>query len=188
MYGCESWTIKKVEHWRIDAFKLCCWRRLLRVPWTARRSSQSTLKEISPDIHWKDWCCSWNSDTLATWCKNWLIWKDPDAGKDWRWGEKGTTEEKMVGWHHRLYGHEFEQALGVGDEQGGLAWCSPWGCKELDMTEQLIKCKKIIFLINNKSLNTLIWKDQQPTEKWTLSQKVRENGNTSEFKYQKTKI
>ena len=61
MYGCESWTIKKTEHWRIDAFELWCWRILLRVPWTARRSVLS--------VHWKDWCWSWNSNTLATWCE-----------------------------------------------------------------------------------------------------------------------
>ena len=69
--------------------------------------------------------------------KNWLIGKDPDAGKDWRQVEKGITEDEMVGWHHRLEGHEFEQALGVGDRQGRLACSSPWGCKELDTTEQL---------------------------------------------------
>ena len=69
--------------------------------------------------------------------KNWLIGKDPDAGKDWRWKEKGTTEDEMVGWHHRLDGQEFEQAQGVGDGQGCLACCSPWGHKELDMTEWL---------------------------------------------------
>ena len=101
MYGCESWTVKKAERWRIDAFKLWCWRRLGRVPWTARRSNQSILKEISPDIHWKDWCWSWNSNTLATWWKNWLIGKDPDAGKDWRW-EKGMTEDEMIGWYHNV--------------------------------------------------------------------------------------
>ena len=67
--------------------------------------------------------------------KNWLIWKAPDAGKDWRWEEKGMTEDKVVGWHHWLTGHEFEQALGVGDWKGSLACCSPWGHKELDMTE-----------------------------------------------------
>ena len=67
--------------------------------------------------------------------KNWLIWKDPDAGKDWRQEKKGTTEDKMVGWHHWLNGHEFEQALGVGDGQGGLACCSPWGSKESDTTK-----------------------------------------------------
>ena len=69
--------------------------------------------------------------------KNWLIGKDPDAGKDWRQEVKGMTEEEMVGWHHQLYGHEFEQALGVGNGQGSMACCSPWGLKELDMTEQL---------------------------------------------------
>ena len=67
--------------------------------------------------------------------KNWVIGKDPDAGKDWRQEEKGTTEDEMVGWHHRLNGHEFEQALRVGDGQEGLAYCSPWCCRELDMTE-----------------------------------------------------
>ena len=69
--------------------------------------------------------------------KNWLLRKDPDAGKDWRWEEKGTTEDEIVGWHHQLNGHEFEQALGVGDGQGSLACCSPWSRKELDTTEWL---------------------------------------------------
>ena len=69
--------------------------------------------------------------------KSWLIWKDLDAGKDWRWEEKGTTEDEMAGWHHRLDGHEVEWTLGVGDGQGGLACCSPWGHKESDTTEQL---------------------------------------------------
>ena len=69
MYGCESWTIKKAEHWRIGAFELWCWRRLLRVPWIARRSNQSILKEISPGCSLENWCWSWNSNTLATWCE-----------------------------------------------------------------------------------------------------------------------
>ena len=69
--------------------------------------------------------------------KKWLIWKDPDAGKDWRQEEKGTTEDEMVEWHHRLNGHELGWTLGVGDGQGRLARCSPWGHKELDMTERL---------------------------------------------------
>ena len=80
MYGCESWTIKKAEHRRIDAFELWCWRRLLRVPWTARRSNQCILKEISP-VHWKDWCWSWNSNTLATWCEELTHWKRPSLEK-----------------------------------------------------------------------------------------------------------
>ena len=71
--------------------------------------------------------------------KSWLIWKDPDAGKDLRQEEKGITEDKMIRWHHQLNGHEFEQALGVGDGQGSLACCSPWGLKESDTTEQLNK-------------------------------------------------
>ena len=69
MCGCESWTKKKAESWRIDAFELWCWRRLLRVPWIARRSNQSILKEINPEYYWKDWCCGWNFNTLANWCK-----------------------------------------------------------------------------------------------------------------------
>ena len=76
MYGCESWTIKKAEHWRIDAFELWCWRRLLRVSWTARRPNKSILKEISPE-YWKDLCWSWISNTLATWCKELTHWKRP---------------------------------------------------------------------------------------------------------------
>ena len=77
MYGCESWTIKKVECWRLDAFELWCCRRLLRVPWTARRSNQFILKEMSLNIHWKDWCWSWNSNTLATWCEELTHLKRP---------------------------------------------------------------------------------------------------------------
>ena len=100
MYGCESWTIKKAECWRIDAFEPWCWRRFLRVPWTARRSNQSIIGRTDAKV-----------ETLILWppdSKNWLIGKDPDAGKDWRWEEKGTTEDEMVGWHHQLSGHEFE--------------------------------------------------------------------------------
>ena len=104
MYGCESWTIKKAECWRIDAFELWCWRRLLRVPWTARRSKQSILKVFigQSDIE---------AETPILWppdAKNRLTGKAPDAGKDWGLEEKGATEDEMVGWHHRLNGHEFE--------------------------------------------------------------------------------
>ena len=80
------------------------------------------------------------AEALILWppdMKNWLIGKDPDAGKDWRWEEKGMTEDEMVGWHYQLNGHEFEQTLGVGDGQGSLLCCSPRGHKESDMTEQL---------------------------------------------------
>ena len=76
MYGCESWTIKRTEHWGIDAFELWCWRRLLRVSWTAMKFNQSWRKSLL-NIYWKDWCWSWNSNTLATWCKELTYWKGP---------------------------------------------------------------------------------------------------------------
>ena len=87
VYGCESWTIKKAEHRRIDAFELWCWSRLLRVPWTMRRSTQCILKEISP-VHWKDWCGSWNSNTLATSCEELTHGKRP-----WCWEGFGAGGE-----------------------------------------------------------------------------------------------
>ena len=88
-------------------------------------------------VHWKVWCWSWNSNTLATWCEELTHWKSPDCGKDWGQEEKGTTEDEMVGWHHRLNGHGFGWTPGVGDGQGGLVCCSSWGCKESDTTEWL---------------------------------------------------
>ena len=92
MYGCESWTIKKAEHWRIDAFELWCWRRLLRVPWTARRSNPSILKEISLGVHWKDWCWSWNSNTLVTWHEEPTYWKRPWSWERLRAGGEGGRQ------------------------------------------------------------------------------------------------
>ena len=138
MYGCETWTIKKAECWRIDAFELWCWRRLLGVPWTSGSS-----QPVHPKGN-QSWIFIGRTDVDAETpvlgppdVKCWLIWKDPDAGKDWRREEKGTTEDEMVGWHHWFNGHEFEWTLGAGDGQGGLAYCSPWGHKESDMTERL---------------------------------------------------
>ena len=130
MYVCESWTIKKAEHQRIDVFELWCWRRLLRVSWTARRSNQSILKEISPEYSLEGLMLKLKLPIL--WlpdANNWLTGKDPDAGKDWRQEEKGRTEDEMVGRHHWLNEHEFEQAPGVSDGQGSLACCSPWVAK-----------------------------------------------------------
>ena len=98
--------------------------------------SQTRLSNWTELICWKDWCWSWSSNTLVTWCEE-LTQKNPDAGKDWRQEEKGTTEDKMVGWHHWLNGHEFEQAPGDGEGQGSLACYSLWGCKESDTTERL---------------------------------------------------
>ena len=138
MYGCESWTLKKAECRRVDAFELWCWRRLLRVPCTAKRSNHVQSKGD------QSWIFIRRTDAEAEapilWlpdAKNWLIGKYPDAGKDWSQEEKGTTQDKMVWWHHQLNGHELEQAPGAGDGQGGLACCSSWDPQESDMTEQL---------------------------------------------------
>ena len=137
MYGCESWTVKKAEHWRIDAFELWCWRRLL---------STLDCKEIQP-IHSKgdqSWVFFGSNDVKAEtpvlWpphAKSWLIGKDSDARRDCRQEEKGTTEDEMAGWHHWLNGREFEGTPGVGDGQGDLACCDSWGLKESDTTERL---------------------------------------------------
>ena len=108
MYGWLSWTVKKAEHRKIDAFELWCWRRLLRVPWTARRSNQSILKEISPE-------CSLEGLMLKLKLQYFghLIGRTDSLEKTWCWErlgaeEKGPTEGEMVGWHHQLDGHEFE--------------------------------------------------------------------------------
>ena len=130
-YGCESWTINKAEHRRIDAFELWCWRRLLRVPWMARRCNQSILKEISPGCSLEGLMLKLKLEYFGD------LWKDPDAGKDWGQEEKGMTEDEMVEWHHRLNGHEFEKTSGDGEGQGSLVCCSPWSHKESDRTEQL---------------------------------------------------
>ena len=137
IYGCESWTIKKAECEKIDAFELWRWRRLLGVSWTARRLNQSILKVISPEYLLK--ILMLKAEVPILWppdAKSWLIWKDPNAGKDWGQEEKGTTEDEMVGWHHWLNRHEFESILGVDDGQGGLVSCSLWSRKDFITTEQ----------------------------------------------------
>ena len=105
----------------------------MKVLWTTRRSNQSILKEISPEYSLERLMLKLKRQYFGHLMQR----KDPDAGKDRRWEEKVMTEDEMVGWHHRLDGHEFEQAPGVGDGQGSLACCSPWGHTKLDMTEQL---------------------------------------------------
>ena len=108
MHGCESWTIKKAVHRRIDAFELWCWRRLLRVPWTARRSNQLILKEISPEYSLERLMLKLKLQFFGHLMRRAdSLEKDPDVGKDWGQGQKGKTEDEMAGWHHRLNGHEF---------------------------------------------------------------------------------
>ena len=130
MYGCESWTVKKAERRRIDAFELWWWRRFLRV---------LDCKEIQPvhsegDLPWDLFGRNdVKAETPILWpphVKSWLIGKDSDAGRDWGQEEKGTTEDEMSGWHHWLNGCESQWTPGVGDGQGGLACCHSWGRKE----------------------------------------------------------
>ena len=97
MYGCESWTIKKAEHWKIDAFELWCWRRLLKVPWTTRRSKKSILKEINPGCSWNNWCWSWNSSTLAIWWEELTHLKRPWCWEGLKVGGEGD-DRRWDGW------------------------------------------------------------------------------------------
>ena len=137
MYGCESWAIKKAEHRRIDAFELWCWRRLLRVPWTARRFIQSILKEINPEysleglmLKLKLQYCGHMTGRTDSLEKTLMLGKIE--------GRRRRERQRMT-WLDVITddGHEFEQNTGVGDGQGSLACCIPWGHKESDMTEQL---------------------------------------------------
>ena len=136
MYGCESWTIKKAERWRTDAFELWCWRRLLRVPWTARRSNQSILKEMSPGCSLEGLMLKLNSNTLPTWCKGLTHLKRP-----WCWERlraRGEGDDRgRDGWMASL-----TQCTWVWVDSGNWWWtgrpgCGSWGCKQSDMTEQL---------------------------------------------------
>ena len=175
MYGSESWTIKKAEHQRIDAFELWCWR-LLRVPglrpYHPERARSRLISEAKQGRAWlvlgweSPWGCkeiqpvhpkgnqSWifigktNAEAEAPilWppdAKSWLIRKDPDAGKDWGQKEKGMAEDEMAEWHRQLNEHEFEWTPGVGEGQGSLACCGPWGRKESDTTERQQHSNKV---------------------------------------------
>ena len=137
------WTARKskelmllnCEHQRIDAFGLLCWRRLLRVPWTARKSNQSILKEISPGCSLKRLMLKLKLPTL--WppdAKSWLIWKDPDAGKDWGQEEQGAAEDGIIGRYHWFNEHQFDHTLRNSEGQKSLVCYS---CKELNMTRWL---------------------------------------------------
>ena len=137
MYGCQSWTVKKDECRRIDAFELWCWRRLLRVPWTAK-SNQSILKEISPEYSLEALMLKLKLPILwPPYVKNWLIiGKDPNARKDIRQEEKGTTEDEMDGITDSMNMSQ-SKLWEVDGRQGSLARCSQWGCKESEMTDRL---------------------------------------------------
>ena len=155
MYGCESWTVKKAEHWKIDAFELWCWRRLL---------SPLDCKEIKP-VNPKgnqSWIFMGRTDAEAEtpilWppdAKNWLIWKDSDAGKDWRREEKGMTEDEMVGSHHWLDGHELSklQELVMNME----AWCAAVHGVSLNQT-QLSNWTELNWSRLNKNQLKAYWK------------------------------
>ena len=138
-YECESWTIKKAEHQIIDAFELWCWRRLLRVPWTARRSNQSVLKEIILNIHCKDWCWRWSSNISATWCEELAHWKRP-----WCWERlKAGGEGNDRGWDGCMTSPTWWTWVWV--ISGSWWWTGKpgmlvCGVAESDMTEQLTKC------------------------------------------------
>ena len=136
MYRCESWTVKKAECWKIDAFELWCWRRLLRVLWTGRRSNQSILKEISPGISLEGMMLKLKLQYFGH------LMQRVDSLEETLMlggigGRRRRGEYETAGWHHWLNGHGFEWTPGVGDGQGGLACCNSWGRKESDTTERL---------------------------------------------------
>ena len=137
MYGCEIWTVKNAEHRRIDAFELWCWRRLLRVPWTARRSNQSILKEISPGISLEGMMLKLKVQYFGH-----LMPRSDSLEKTLMLGkiEGRRRRQQRMRWLNSITDslpHEFEQTLGDVGEQGSLACCSPWGHKESDITEHL---------------------------------------------------
>ena len=119
----------KTEHWTINDFKLWCWRRLLRVPWTARISNQTILKEINSEYSLEGLMLKLKLQYFGHLMqRTGSLEKNPDPGKDWGQQEKGETLDEMIRWHHGLNGHEFEEALGNSEGQGSLACCSPWSC------------------------------------------------------------
>ena len=147
MYGCESWTIKKVEHQRINAFELWCWRKFLRIPWTAKRSNQSILKKISPECLLEGLMLKLNSNTLATWCEELTSWKRPWCWERLKAGGEGDNKG-WDGWMASLtrWTWVWASSRKIGDGQGRLACCSSQGHKELDMTEQLNWSLNWVFL------------------------------------------
>ena len=166
MYRCESWSVKKAEHQRIDAFELWCWRRLLRVPWTARRSNQSILKEMSPGCYWKDWYWSWSSNTLATWCQELAHLKRPWCWERLKAGERGQPRMRWLNGITDSMNMSLSKLWEFMCGQGGLACCSPWGHKKSDTTEQVNWCVKY-----KKFKNTLNTSNFWPQRNLTKVQK-----------------
>ena len=143
MYGCESWIVKKAERQRIDAFELWCWRRLLRVPWTTRRSNQSILKEINPEISFEGMMLKLKLQYFGH-----LMRRVDSLEKTLMLGGIGGRrrrgrQDEMAGWHHWLGGRESEWTLWVGDGQGGLACCDSRGRKESDWTEDWTELRRL---------------------------------------------
>ena len=150
MSNVRELDLKKAECWRIETFKFWCWRRLLRIPWTARRPNQSNLKEINPEYSLEGLMLK-----LRLYYFGHLIWraaleKSLILGKTE--GSRRGWQDEMVGWQHQLNGHEFEQTLGDTERQSRLACCSPWGRKELDMTCRLNNCNKVWKLLPKNKL------------------------------------
>ena len=149
VYRCENQTIKKAECQKIDAFELWC-RRTLDSPLDCKEIKlKSILKEINPQYSLEGLMLKLNPQNFGC-----LMWrtdsgKDLDAGKDWRQEEKGATEDEMVGWHQWLNGQEFVQTLGDSGGRRSLACCSPWACKESDMTERLNKIQAHVLVCHN---------------------------------------
>ena len=167
------WELDYKESWALKNW--CFWTVVLE----KTLESPMDCKEIQP-VYPKGnqlWILPGRTDAEAEapilWppdAKNWILGKDPDSGKDWRQEEKGTTEDVMAGWHHWLNGHEFEQAPGVGDGQGSLAYCSPWDCKESDMTKWL-NCSELKRMqIRGKLLGKTTW-NNNALKSWKLEEK-----------------
>ena len=172
MYGCESWTINKAESWRIDAFEPWCWRRLLRVPWTAKISNQSILKEINSEYSWEGLMLKWSSNTLTTWCEELTHFP-------WCWERlKAKGEEGGRGWHGYIASPT--QWTWIWANSGrqwrrSLVCCSPWDRKESDTTYDWT-ITKIYSGKNNFNTNTML-------QKWAESEIVYKRQLKISFKY-----